>query len=60
MSNSLSKPVNPNCAVCGDDNDDGLFFCDKCISHRIENCIEALRCRKYFNHFYEIMYSIPS
>ena len=44
-----------HCDLCGDDEGDshGIYFCDGCISDRLQECIERLRLRKFFNKAYD-------
>ena len=44
-----------HCDLCGDDegDSDGIYFCDRCISDRLQECIERLRLRHFFNKAYD-------
>ena len=44
-----------HCDLCGGNEgvSDGIYFCDLCISDKLQECIEHLRLRKFFNKAYE-------
>ena len=43
------------CDLCrnNEGDSDGIYFCDGCISDRLQECIERLRLRKFFNKAYD-------